>query len=50
VNIPDPDGTRQPCRDCKEPTVIAVTATGSERVHCGTRDHRCYTQPRRTTR
>lgn len=48
--IPNPDGTRKPCPTCGEPTVIAQTATGAERVHCGTWERRCHPKPRRHTR
>lgn len=47
MNIPNPDGTRKPCPTCSEPTVMAQTATGLERVHCGTYTHRCHTPTRK---
>ena len=52
TGIPDPDGTKQDCRSCGHPTVVVSTATGSERVHCGTFQGRCHitTTARRRTR
>ncbi|EWM14611.1 hypothetical protein [Kutzneria sp. 744] len=49
TTIPNPDGTRQPCRTCQEPTVLVTTGTGAERVHCGTFTARCHTTTSRRT-
>lgn len=33
------------CPACDQPTVVAETSLGSERVHCGTWRWQCDTQP-----
>lgn len=45
TSIPNPDGTKKPCTDCNESTVLVSTGTGTgtERVHCGTFTARCHT-------
>ena len=48
TGIPNPDGTRKPCRSCGQQTVEVTTGTGTERVHCGTFESRCHTTSRRT--
>jgi ribosomal protein S27AE len=51
VNVPNPDGTRQACGSCGQPTVLAEPIPGQqERVHCGTHQARCHTTTRRRTR
>jgi hypothetical protein len=52
TTIPNPNGSRQSCRDCGEMTVLVTTGTGAERVHCGTYAARCHTTTtaRRRTR
>jgi ribosomal protein S27AE len=46
--VPNPDGTRQPCGQCGQPTAIAETVPGQPvRVHCGTCTNACQPSPRR---
>jgi len=38
-----PNPVPRPCASCGQPTVLAETSIGSERVHCGTWRRRCHT-------
>jgi ribosomal protein S27AE len=42
TSIPNPEGTKRDCTACGAPTVVVSTATGNERVHCGTYEGRCH--------
>lgn len=40
-----PDPRTAPCPDCGWPSVLAQTAIGAVRVHCGTWRYECDTDP-----